>query len=384
MFLACMNFDTSVRTMLWEFGYWGGTIKRWYGEGLPKKYGLAKEVQFGGAIFGEGVDQSTIDDIPHDKDVHNFFGFDDGEVTVPINIWMYPAFKEEILEEDGNTRIIIDNNGIKKRMRIDDASIPQYIDWPVKDKKSWENLKAERFQVNLKDRLPTNWEELKKEYKKRDYPLSLGGNGPCGFFGSLRNLFGVTNLLYAYYDYPELIKDILSFLTDFWISLFAEVLSEVDVDYAKLWEDMAFKNGPLISPKLAREFMLPCYKKLTSFLRDQGVSIILLDSDGDCRALFPIWMEGGITGIYPNEVQAGMDIIQIRKTYPHLQLLGGLDKRSIASSKGEIDLELNSKVPFMLKHGGYIPFADHLIPPDVSWENFKYYREKLHQLIVVK
>ena len=35
----------------------------------------------------------------------------------------------------------------------------------------------------------------------------------------------------------------------------------------------------------------------------------------------------------------------------------------------------------VLKSGGYIPFGDHLIPPEVRWADFRYYREKLNRLI---
>jgi hypothetical protein len=35
----------------------------------------------------------------------------------------------------------------------------------------------------------------------------------------------------------------------------------------------------------------------------------------------------------------------------------------------------------VLKTGGYIPYGDHFIPPDVSWEGFKYYRTRLNQII---
>lgn len=39
-FLACMDFDLSCRVPLWELGYWAGAVRRWYGEGLPKRTGL--------------------------------------------------------------------------------------------------------------------------------------------------------------------------------------------------------------------------------------------------------------------------------------------------------------------------------------------------------
>lgn len=76
-----------------------------------------------------------------------------------------------------------------------------------------------------------------------------------------------------------------------------------------------------------------------------------------------------------------MDIVHVRKEFPKLAILGGLSKARIAIGKEEIDDEIDTKLPFMLKKGGYIPEADHIIPPDVSWENFKYFREKISEMV---
>ena len=84
--------------------------------------------------------------------------------------------------------------------------------------------------------------------------------------------------------------------------------------------------------------------------------------------------------MYPMEVSAGMDVVKARKEYPQLQMMGGVPKSDIALGRGRID-EFLEDVDFLLEKGGYIPFGDHLIPPDVPWEEFKYYREKLNRLI---
>ena len=115
--------------------------------------------------------------------------------------------------------------------------------------------------------------------------------------------------------------------------------------------------------------------------RDFGVRVIFVDTDGDCTSLIPLFLEGGVTGIYPFEPQAGMDIVKVRKQYPKLCMMGGLDKTSIAKGKGAIDRELERKLPFMLRYGGYVPCADHLIPPDVPWENFVYYRKRIEEFV---
>lgn len=378
-YLAIMNFEKPDRLMRWEFGYFSATLGRWYAEGLPKEYGIPSNIQPGEALAGPaGYWGWGPIWTPQDYDVKKHFHFDHGLVNIPVENWIFPKFEQEIIEDMGDSIISRDGNGITVQ-KMKDGSTTTWLAWPVANREDWERLKSERFNVQSSGRMPENWNGLIVEYANRDYPLSIGG-AMVSYFGSLRDLMGITNHLIAYYDQPNLIHDILGFLTDFWIELYDPILEKVKPDCLEIWEDMAYKNGPLISPQMVREFMLPYYKKLIGFFQDHGVKNIVVDTDGDCIKLIPLFMEAGVTAMYPWEVQAGMDIVEIRKAYPTLRMLGGLDKRALARGKNAIDKELEYKVPFMLEQGGYIPYADHLIPPDVSWKDFVYYREKLDTL----
>ena len=90
-------------------------------------------------------------------------------------------------------------------------------------------------------------------------------------------------------------------------------------------------------------------------------------------------MEHGINAFLPFEVQAGNDILAYRRQYPTLGIIGGLDKRALAGSKDDIDREI-AKAGQMLEQGRYIPGFDHLIPPDVPWENYRYAAERMKEV----
>jgi len=145
-------------------------------------------------------------------------------------------------------------------------------------------------------------------------------------------------------------------------------------------QDMCYKTASIISPKHFREFMVPRYQRITALMRKHGVQVILVDSDGHVDELIPLWLEGGLSGVYPFEVAAGEDVVAVRKQYPRLHIWGGIDKRVLAQDKRAIEAELYAKVPFMLERGGYIPGIDHAVPHDVSYENWLYYREVLHRI----
>ena len=136
----------------------------------------------------------------------------------------------------------------------------------------------------------------------------------------------------------------------------------------------------MISLDMVREYLNPYIKRIGDFLRSKGVRIILLDTDGDCNDLIPVLLEAGITGMYPFETHCGMDIVEVRRKYPHLQMLGGIPKSGIQLGKKHID-KILEPVEHVLKTGGYIPFGDHFIPPEVDFGNFSYYRNRLNSLV---
>jgi len=378
-FEQVMNFRRIDRTLKWEWAYWIETLYRWNQEGLPlsdeESQDLVKfkesEILIGEAYF-------SAQNEPREKDVHDYFTLDPRIVRVPVNLFLCPPFERQILAQEDDIILIRDINGAHKKVFRNRIAMPQFVKRAVENRDDFEQIK-ERFDPMDERRFPVNWDSLIKEYKHRDFPLALG-EFRCGFFGILNELIGIENLSYLLHDEPQLIKDMVNFFADFYITLFSKVLSQIEVDFVHFWEDMAFKTGPLISPAVFRELILPSYKMTISALKEFGVKMFLVDSDGNLWNTIPLLLEAGVTGIYPLEVAAGMDVVKLRKVFPKLQLIGGIDKRSIAQGKREIDEEL-SRVATIIDKGGYIPCIDHSVTRDISWDNFCYYRRRLNQLI---
>ena len=400
-FHEVMNFNPDVHSIKWEFGYWGKTINDWYDQGLPKKqypildkrittptsslYSPAWTCQGvnrlpnGIAVMAGGLYWPT-QGFPLDSDVRNHFNMDYTQRLVDVNLHFSPMFDVRIIDEDNERLTYIDVDGVKRVFLKDEATIPTSLEWPVKDRMSWEKLKEERLNLkNISDRFPSNWPELVKEYNNRDYPLAVGGY-PQGFFGTLAHLIGYENLFLWYCMEPELVHDILDTFTSIWLAVFEEVTSQVEIDHWQIFEDISFGKGSMISIPMVQEFLSPYIKRIAGFLKSKGVDIILLDTDGDCNELIPVFMEAGVTGMYPFEVHCGMDVAKVRKEYPKLQMLGGISKSEIQFGEKRIDQMLES-VDYVLKSGGYIPFGDHFIPPEVDFKNFSYYRRKLNNMI---
>ncbi|MGQ9610954.1 MAG: uroporphyrinogen decarboxylase family protein [bacterium] len=208
-----------------------------------------------------------------------------------------------------------------------------------------------------------------RRMEERDYPISIDGGS---FYGFVRNWVGVNNLSLMFYDDPDLIHDMMDYLADFFIKVLHKALDEVDIDFALFWEDMCYKSGPLISPNMFREFLLPNYKKVTAFLVEHGVELSWVDCDGNIEALLSLWIEGGVRGHYPLEVAAGMDAGKLRKEYgKDIVMWGNVDKRALVKGKSAIDKEIERLAPVVIDHG---------VPEDISYENYLYYLERRKEI----
>ena len=139
---------------------------------------------------------------------------------------------------------------------------------------------------------------------------------------------------------------------------------------------MAYRAGPLISPRHFKQFLVPHYRRIADLLHQHGVDVIWLDCDGDIEALVPLWLEAGINCMFPLEVGTwGADPVHYRRQYgKDLLMMGGFDKHILQGSKEGIAAEVQRLAP-LVEEGGYIGFCDHRVPPDVPLENYLFYLE---------
>ena len=361
-----------------EFGYWAGTIRRWFKEGLPvvapvpDNYSDGIAIMANKNIYGEMGKAGNVN-------VQPVFGLDQHLTKFPVDY--SPMFKKEVISKDDINITYKDEYGVANKSTINITSLPMELDNPVKDRKTWQEYKQYYSLDTIPKRLPPNWDDIVKKLKNRDFPIRLGGtNG--GFLGFPRQIMGVTGYMMALLDDPGLIHDINSTFCDFLIAYYGIICRDVQIDCLLIWEDMAYKSGSLISPSHYREFMTPYYKKIVNFAKDVGIDIIITDSDGYVEELIPLIVETGVTGMYPFERAAGNDLLRIRKAFPNFQIMGGFDKRTmfIEGGRSAIDQELEITKE-MLKKGRYIPHTDHFVSQDCTYENFTYYRNRLNEII---
>lgn len=347
-FHACLNYQPVDRCPFWAWGGWPETMDRW---------------------LKEGWDPAT-NDLSMGQDARQWLGG-----------WYFPnpPFEHKVVDEDETHVLYINHEGILMREFKNNpySSMPQFIRFPVETREDFRTFWKERMNADIAARLGPDWKQVLQGIRQKPGPFIIIADRWGGFFGPLRNLVGVQRLCTLFYDDPAFLEEMMEADADFMISLTDQILDEVKIDVFGFWEDMGFNTAPLLSPRMARKYMLPRYKRVVEHLRGRGVPWICLDSDGRIDSLIPIWVDAGINCLYPFEYQAGEDVLAVRKQFgKDLRLWGGVDKRTLAWGKEAIDAELERVRP-LIEEGGYIPHPDHSIPPDVPFQNYIYFMERL-------
>jgi hypothetical protein len=201
-----------------------------------------------------------------------------------------------------------------------------------------------------------------------------------GFFWAPRELMGTEGLCLAFYDMPDLVHRVNQFALSVFMRHLSKVLEVLPADVLYVQEDISGVNGPLISPLMFDEFVAPYYRVLVPMVRSKGVRHILVDTDGDFTRLVPNFIALGVDGFLPMDVNAGMDILALRRQFPRLQLIGGFNKLCIADGPEAIDREFERLAP-VVRQGGYLPGADHQVAPSTPLECYRYYVARLRQVM---
>lgn len=335
---------------------------------------------------GEGSVLETF--FPWDLTVRNFIKDGLSEKFVPE--YLYP----EIPEGERERRYLADGmadpvweyeqslgfDGVK-RMSFQIPFEAFCKEGNITDWDSWKKLKAQVTQELEKwctdENIIRIYGRYREGHEKGDYSIRLRASG---FFWTPRTLFGVEEHLYAFYDEPGLMHDINRFVLEVYLKYLTKITDILQPEVLLFPEDLSGKNGPMLSPDCFDEFVGAYYKELFPVLRKHGTENIFVDTDGDFQILIPNFMDAGVDGFLPMDVNAGMDIVEVRKKHPKLKFIGGYNKLELLGGKEAIDREFLRILP-VVRQGGYIPGLDHQAAPQTRLEDYRYYIGRLKEVM---
>ena len=364
---AVLHYENVDRMPVVGFGYWEQTLDLWADQGH-----ISREMADAHHRLGPG---STAD-----QAIMDVLGFDFNWNTCAGGYTkLLPAFETEVLEiEKDGAQIIRNAEGLIVRVQNGVVSIPSEIGTSLTDRKAWEKLYLPRLQY-CDDRVnDARFKQLAAENDTRTMPICLHLGS---LYGDIRNMLGIRELSYLAYDDEDLYIEIIDTVAELCCRVAKRALTYgVKFDFAHFWEDICFKNGPLVNPEVFRKLVGPHYRKITELVNANGLDIVSLDSDGCIDKLLPIWLDNGVNTMFPIEVGTwNASIAPWREQYGKtLRGVGGMDKRVFSRDRAAVDAEIERLKP-LVDLGGYIPCPDHLLPIDSEFELVQYYCEQFRK-----
>ncbi len=183
--------------------FWPQTLEEWIKQGAPEEIidprFMREYFQFEHIRWLAG--QAFDDNIFVDTDLGNGITIQDFGSGLII-----PAYEPRLISEDERTVTYKNGRGQTVRTFKEYSSrMPIFLDWPVKDRATWNEYKK-RLNPDAPERWPSDWNTYVKTMNAKSEPLSLHVGG---FYGSLREWVGSENILYMFYDDPNLVEDMI-------------------------------------------------------------------------------------------------------------------------------------------------------------------------------
>ena len=178
---------------------------------------------------------------------------------------------------------------------------------------------------------------------------------------------------------PEKIHNKARSLLDYSLER-AKLLIDAGCDFIVVPSDIAYNQGPFISPEHCREFIFPYLKELFDFIHQNSTPVIF-HTDGDLLLILEDLIELGPDCLQSIDPLAGMDIAEIKKlTYGKMALMGNVDCGAIQYGPKEKIIE---SAEYALKHGpkgsGYIYSSSNTIFKGTPYENYRVMLDYFHE-----
>lgn len=363
--MKILHFEAADRMPAVHFGYWRELLQEWAEQGkIPMD--LAK-------AWGDSNDA--------DRELDRLIGWDFNWYHVRgANKGLFPRFEHKILEvlPDGTQRVQ-NSSGLIEKVKPGNQSIPSEDDYLLKDRKAFEELYLPKMQFSP-DRINLEYWKNFNDTRPRDIPVGLAMGS---VLGDIRNMTSVVGMSYLLYDEDEeLFADIVDAYAEMQYQCVKAVLETgAKFDFAHYWEDICFKNGPLLAPSMFEELCAKHYKKRNDLCREYGIDIVSLDCDGVTEALLPTWFENGVNTMFPIEIGVWGDQFEParNKFGKEMRGVGGMDKTAFRKDKAAVDKELE-RVQRLASLGGFIPCPDHRLMPGSKFELVQYYADEIKKI----
>jgi uroporphyrinogen decarboxylase len=185
-------------------------------------------------------------------------------------------------------------------------------------------------------------------------------------------LVGLDRLLELFYEDPAFVHALFAKVT----AVNEEIIRgaiRAGAEVICLGDDYASNTGPLFSPAMFREFVLPYLQRVIDTIHEEE-ALVVKHSDGNIWPLLAGIVGTGADGLNPIEPVAGMDLGEVKAIYgDRICLIGNIDCGELLShgSRAEVEATVREAIRVGAPGGRFMLSSSNSIHASVNPENFR-------------
>jgi hypothetical protein len=199
--------------------------------------------------------------------------------------------------------------------------------------------------------------------------LNFSTTGLCYAFDSM----GLDLFVYFLADHPDVFAEYMRVSVQHEVARIHAVADAGLSPVILVPEDFASKRGSIFSPAFLHTYHYPALRSVAQAWHEHGVSV-LYHSDGNWKQCIPDLIACGVDGFYCLEPACGMDIVELKRTWPQMVWAGGVDGVDLLERGEPEEVRRTVRRQILdtdaLSTGGMFVASSSEINPPIPPENF--------------
>ena len=184
-------------------------------------------------------------------------------------------------------------------------------------------------------------------------------------------LMGLDNMLMNLLAEPELVEVVMEKVLRCNMRIVQRAI-RAGAEVIVLGDDYAGNTGPMMSPELFRQFILPPLKRMIAMIHAEG-ALCVKHSDGDLYSLLDMIVSAGPDGINPIEPVAGMELRKVKQLVgDKVCLTGNIDCAHLLphGTPEQVREAVRQAIADAAPGGGFILMSSNSIHSSCNPQNF--------------
>ncbi len=188
-------------------------------------------------------------------------------------------------------------------------------------------------------------------------------------------LMGFNNFGMSLISEPQLVADVFRQIGEIQIRTLDQILEMPHVGAVWIVDDIAHRNGPMISPRALREYVFPWYREMVVRCHAKDV-LIFMHSDGNLLPLLEDLIGLGLDALHPIDPTC-LDIVQVKRIVgDRICLIGNVSTELLQTGEPvEVEAVVKNLIREIAPGGGYCVSSGNSVPEWAKFENFMAMRE---------